>query len=227
MRFKLIFNLENEIIPMQYRRSILSFIKKSLEDYSEDEYKKFYNQRDNIMKPFCFSVFFKDSQFQGENIIVHAKTMEVNFSTSDYNAGIVLYNAFKHKKNIKFSLHQNSMILKNLILLPEKEIKEEQVIIKFLSPLVVRNRQEKKDYYYSYEQDEFLDTLKLNIKIQLQISDLPEDIVENLKLEPIKAKKVIVKFYEKKMETSIGVFQLSGNPELLNYLYKTGMRKSS
>lgn len=131
------------------------------------------------------------------------------------------------KKNIKFSLHQNSMILKNLILLPEKEIKEEQVIIKFLSPLVVRNRQEKKDYYYSYEQDEFLDTLKLNIKIQLQISDLPEDIVENLKLEPIKAKKVIVKFYEKKMETSIGVFQLSGNPELLNYLYKTGMRKSS
>ncbi len=119
------------------------------------------------------------------------------------------------------------MILKNLILLPEKEIKEEQVIIKFLSPLVVRNRQEKKDYYYSYEQDEFLDTLKLNIKIQLQISDLPEDIVENLKLEPIKAKKVIVKFYEKKMETSIGVFQLSGNPELLNYLYKTGMRKSS
>ena len=212
---------------MQYRRSILSFIKKSLEDYSEDEYKKFYNQRDNIMKPFSFSVFFKDSQFQGENIIVHSKTMEVNFSTSDYHAGIVLYNAFNHQKNEKFSLYQNSMTLKNLILLPEKEIKEEQVIIKFLSPLVVRNRQEKKDYYYSYEQDEFLDTLKLNIKIQLQISDLPEDIVENLKLEPIKAKKVIVKFYEKKMETSIGVFQLSGNPELLNYLYKTGMRKSS
>ncbi len=86
---------------MNYRRSILSFIKKSLEDYSEDEYKKFYNQRDNIIKPFCVSVFFKDSQFQGENIIVHAKTMEVNFSTSDYHAGIVLYNAFKHKKKYK------------------------------------------------------------------------------------------------------------------------------
>lgn len=227
MRFKLFFDLENENMCVQYRKNLLSYIKKSLEEYSEEEYKRFYNQKDPIMKPYCFSVFFKDCKFEGENIVVHSKTMEVNFSTSDYSAGIALYNAFNFQKNKKFSLYQNSMTLKNIILLPEKQIKEGQVMIKFLSPLVVRNRENQKDYYYSYEHDKFLDTLKLNIKIQLQISDLAEDVIENLKLEPIKAKKTIVKFYEKKMETSVGTFYLSGNPVLLNYLYKTGMRKST
>lgn len=227
MRFKLVFNLENEVISIQYRKSILSYIKKSLEEYSEEEYKRFYNERDPIMKPFTWSVFFKESEFKGENIIVHSKIMEVNFSTSDYLAGIALYNAFNLQRNDKFSLYQNSMTLKNIILLPEKEIKSEEITIKFLSPLVVRNRENQKDYYYSYEHKEFLDTLKLNVKIQLRISDLPENLVESLKLESINAKKIIVKFYEKKMEASIGTFRLSGNRELLNYLYKTGMRKSS
>lgn len=225
MRFKLFFNLENEKISIQYRRNILSFIKKSLEEYSQEEYKRFYNEKDPIMKPFTWAAFFKDSQFEGENIRVHSKMMEVNFSTGDYNVGIALYNAFNHQKNRKFSLNQNSMTLQNMILLPEKEIKDEEVVIKFLSPLVVRKRENRKDYYYSYGNEDFLETLKLNIKIQLQISDLPEKIVENFVIEPIDAKKTIIKFYEKKMEASTGVFKLSGNPELLNYLYKTGMRK--
>lgn len=223
MRFKLYFDLENEIISIQYRKSILSFIKKSIQDYNEEEYKQFYNQRDNTIKPFTFSVYLKDSKFDGEIIVVVSKRIEVNLSTSDYNAGIILYNAFNHQKNKKFSLNNNSMTLKNIVLLPEKEIKEQEVMIKFLSPLVVRSRKNQKDYYYSYEDENFLETLKLNIKIQLQISDLPESMVENFNLEPVNAKKNVVKFYEKQMEVSIGSFKLSGNPELLNYLYRTGI----
>lgn len=227
MRFKLVFDLENENMSINYRTSILSYIKKSLEDYNEEEYRRFYKERDPIMKPFTWSVFFKESEFEGEKIIVHSKVMEVNFSTSDYCAGIALYNAFNLQRNKKFSLYQNSMILKNIILLPEEKIKSEEITIKFLSPVVARFRENQKDYYYSYEHKEFLDTLKLNVRIQLQNSGLPENLAENLKLEPINAKKVIVKFYEKKMETSIGTFGLSGNRELLNYLYKTGMRKQT
>ncbi len=227
MRFKLFFDLENELISVQYRKTILSYIKKSLEDYNVEEYKKFYNNRDPIMKPYCFSVFLKDSKFKEDTILVHSKKMEVAFSTSDYNAGIVLYNAFLQKKNEKFSLYQNSMTLQKMILLPEKEIKDEIVVIKFLSPLCVRNRVEQKDYYYSYEDEEFLDTLKLNVKIQLKNSHLSEDMVQDLKLEPVNTKKVIVKFYEQKIETSVGTFTLSGKRDLLEYLYKTGIRKSS
>ncbi|MBO5348781.1 MAG: CRISPR-associated endoribonuclease Cas6 [Clostridia bacterium] len=223
MRYKLYFNLENENISIQYRKSILSFIKKSLQEYDEEQYKKFYNERDNIIKPFTFAVFFKDSKFNGDNIIVNSKSMELNMSTEDYNTGIVLYNAFNHQRNKKFSLNNNSMTLKNMVLLPEKEIDKEEIIIKFLSPLVVRSRIDNKDYYYSYSDSEFLNILKLNIKMQLKISDLPETLVENLNIEPITAKKTVVKFYEKQIEASLGTFKLSGNIDLLNYLYKVGI----
>ena len=36
-------------------------------------------------------------------------------------------------------------------------------------------------------------------------------------------KKLIIKFYEKQIECSTGIFALEGDIELLNYLYKAGM----
>lgn len=223
MKYKLYFNLENENMSIQYRKSILSFIKKSLQEYDEKQYKKFYNERDNIIKPFTFAVFFKYSKFNGDTIIVDSKTMELNISAEDYNTGIVLYNSFNHQRNKKFSLNNNSMTLKNIILLPEKQINTEEIIIKFLSPLVVRSREDSKDYYYSYSNNEFLNTLKVNVKMQLKISDLSETLAETMNIEPIDAKKTVVKFYEKQIEASIGTFKLRGDINLLNYLYKSGI----
>ena len=108
-------------------------------------------------------------------------------------------------------------------MLPEKKIDTEEITIKFMSPLVVRSHLEGKDYYYSYNDKEFKDILKINIKQQLKISDIPEEMVENFDIAPINAKKVIVKFYEKKIETSTGIFKISGDKQLLKYLYDAGM----
>ena len=49
-------------------------------------------------------------------------------------------------------------------MLNEKKIDTEKLRIKFLSPLVVRSRENEKDYYYSYDSSEFEETLKINIK---------------------------------------------------------------
>ena len=73
MKFKLSLNLENEHFPMQYRKCILSFIKLSLSEYDDKEYKKFYNERDNIIKPYTFAVFFKTPEFREEEIIIKDK----------------------------------------------------------------------------------------------------------------------------------------------------------
>ena len=61
MRMKLYFILENNKMPIDYRRSIISFIKLSLSEYSEKVFKKYYNQKDNIIKPYAF-LFFLDNQ---------------------------------------------------------------------------------------------------------------------------------------------------------------------
>ena len=74
-----------------------------------------------------------------------------------------------------------------------------------------------------FENEKFEETLKMNIKEQLKITNIPLELVNTLKITPIKAKKVIIKFYEKQIECSTGIFELEGNIELLNYLYKAGM----
>ena len=84
MRLKLNLNLENENLPIQYRKSVISFIKLSLNEYDEKYYKKFYNEKDNIIKPYTFSVFFKSPEFKEDKIIIKDKRVELNISIADY-----------------------------------------------------------------------------------------------------------------------------------------------
>ena len=229
MRFKLYFTLENSEIPIQYKKSVLSFFKFSLSQYNEEYYKKFYNAYDNIIKPYTFSVYFKNPKIQEEKIILDDKKFELNISVADYEAGIILYNALNGQKFKKFSINKNSWTLKGIESMIEKKITSETITIKFQSPLCVRSRQNKKDYYYSYIHNEFKETIKINIREQLKITNIPEEIVDSFNIKPIQAKKVIIKFYEKQMECSTGIFEISGNKELLNYLYQAGIgsRRSS
>ena len=151
------------------------------------------------------------------------KKIELNITTSDYETGIILYNAFNKQKYQKYPLNNNSMTLQNITMTMEKEINKDKITVKFQSPLCVRERKDGKDYYYSYEKSEFEETLKINIKEQLKITEIPKDIVDTFSIKPINAKKVLVKFYEKCLECSTGTFELIGNKELLRYLYQTGM----
>lgn len=225
MRYKLCFELENKIIPVDYRRSIISFIKFALNEYNEEIFLKLYNNKDNIIKPYAFAIFFKAAKFSKEEIIIEDKKMEMNITIEDYNIAINLYNAFNHQRNNKFSLNKNSMILKNIMLVQEKEIVSETIKIKFLSPLVVRDRniQTQKDYYYTYKDERFLEILKINIREQLKISNLSIDLVDEFNIIPIIPKKTVVKFYEKQIACSIGIYEIHGDIRLLNYLYKAGV----
>lgn len=223
MRLKLYFNLENENFPIQYRKSILSFIKKSLTEYSEEYYKKLYNERDNIIKPYTFAIFFNNPEFRENQIIIKDKKFQMNMSIADMEIAVALYNSFNHQKQQKFSLNNNSWKLENISLINEKKIETGNINIKFMSPLVVRNRQNQKDYYYSYGSQEFLDTLKINIKEQLKITNMPENIVDTFEIKSDNYKKVIVKFYEKKIESTLGSFNIKGDIDLLRYLYQAGV----
>lgn len=223
MRFKLCFNLENKHFPIQYRKSILSFIKKSLSEYNLDYYEKFYHKRDNIIKPYTFAVFFNRPEFEKEGIILHEKRFEVNFSVEDMEIGIILFNSFNHQRNKKFPLNQNSWTLQNIVMMMEKEINKEELQIKFCSPLVVRERQNQKDYYYSFKHEKFLETLRINVKEQLKITDIPKELVDTLELIPTNPKKTVIKFYEQQIEASLGEFQIKGDNKLLKYLYQAGL----
>ena len=223
MRFKLYFKLEKEEIPIQYRKTIISYFKHSLEEYNQKYYQKYYNGKDPIIKQYAFSAYYKQQKIEKDKIILEDQRLEINITTSDYETGIILYNSFNKQKHKKYSLNNNSMTLENITMANEKEITTEKISVKFQAPLCVRLRENSKDYYYSYENEKFEETLKINIKEQLKITNMPTEIVDTFTIKPIKAKKVLIKFYEKGIECSTGTFELSGNKELLKYLYKSGI----
>ena len=61
------------------------------------------------------------------------------------------------------------------------------------------------------------------LRVRPRILQKRAELVDTLKITPIKAKKVIIKFYEKQIECSTGIFALEGDIELLSYLYKAGI----
>ncbi len=228
MRLKLQFELENVTLDIQYRKSIISFIKYSIQQYDENLFKEIY--KDNNMKTFTFAPILPKPQFKEDKVILDNNKFTIIFSAYNYLYALHLYNAFLNQKLKRFSLNRNSMTLKNVIMVPEIEIKTNKVKVKMISPVICRNHNQStlKDMYYSSEREEFDKYIKINIMEQMKYEKLDSSILEDFKITPIQVKKAIIKLYEKQIETSLGIFELEGKKELLNYLYKarnTAVRK--
>ena len=89
MRFYLTFELEKSSLPKDYRRIILSYIKKSLTEILDGRY---YSQyfKDNIQKDFCFSLKLPKAKFTKDEIIEYEFNLENNITN--------LLNNIKSKK---------------------------------------------------------------------------------------------------------------------------------
>lgn len=211
MRFKLSLRLENNAIDVDYRKFLLSFIKLSLSNYDKDYFDSLYKEGTNTIKPFTFSVYLPSPTFFENTISLSENYINVTMSFNDYADGVMFYNSFNQMKFEKFPLKNNNLTLTNISLINEKEIKDNKIKVSFTSPLVVRDRdrETRKDMYYSFEQEKFNETLLINLREQLKITNIPENNLTDFTIKPILPKKIIVKFYEKKIECSVGTFELT------------------
>lgn len=223
MRLKLIFQLENNILDIQYRKSIISWIKHALQAYDENLFQEIYNN--NNKKTFTFAPILSNPKFDKEKVTMQDNQFSIVFSAYNYIYGLHLYNSFVKQKFQKFSLNQNSMKLTSIIMLKEKEINENEITIKMSSPIICRNHDKTtlKDMYYAYDREEFTKYLKINIEEQLTAENLNTALLNDFEITPINAKKIIIPVYEKMIECSVGIFKIHGNIELLKYLYKAGI----
>ena len=223
MRMRLYFKLEKNVIDVQYRKSIISWIKHAIQEYDEKLFEQMYNA--NQKKTFCFATILPHPNFQEEEVILSDNQFYIIFSAYNYSHALHLYNSFLSQKNKAFHLNQNSMTLVSMSMIPEKTINTDSIKIKMSSPLVVRNhnRETLKDMYYSYTRDEFENYLRINISEQLQFENLDFSLLDDFKITPINAKKIVIPVYEKMIECSLGEFELQGKTKLLDYLYKGGI----
>ena len=238
MRIKLHFELENKIIPKDYRVLILSFIKHSLGKNFEKSYKEIYESKP-IMKFFTFSVYLPKPKIEKDKIELDKNYFNAVFSIYDNKRFIEFYNSFnsmiiknnEENKEHPYPLKDNKMRLKNITMENEKIITSNRAIIKFLSPLVVRKHEEitinekrkGKDIYLDFNDSDFNE--QLNYSVTRLIKDLKlNGVNSNIKLEPCKsARKTVVDFKNVLIHSSIGEYIISGESELLNILYKTGI----
>lgn len=223
MRFKMYFELEEPKIDIQYRKSIISYIKHAIQEYDENLYQQIYVG--NNKKTFTWAPILSKPRFEEETIQLQDNNFSILFSAYDYLYALHLYNAFLNQTLKKFSLNRNSMKMKNIIMIPEKTINSNTLQVKMASPIICRNHNQKtlKDMYYSFERPEFETYIKINIGEQMKEERLDSSLLEGFKITPINGKKIIVKLYEKKIEASIGEFKLEGNKKLLDYLYRAGI----
>lgn len=228
MRLCILCDLQNEQIPVDYRRKVLSLLKLGLSNTNNSLYNTLYGLGSNKQKDFAYSAYIPAPKFTQETIIIKDKKLIINFSTSDLEIGINVYNAFINlrKKPVPFSKN-NTIIIKDVIIKKEKQIYDKRVIFKTMSPLVARdhNPKTKKDWYFIHDDNSWSDILKRNLSFQLKNSSIhvPLTDIEQMKIQPAAMKKTVIKLYDVHVTCSLGTFSVESKPYLLNYLYQTGL----
>ncbi|MHC5218157.1 CRISPR-associated endoribonuclease Cas6 [Enterococcus sp. LJL128] len=226
MRFKVVCTVSGNYVPIDYHRKVVSMLKKGFEQTAPEKYQELYGN--NTVKDYTFSVYFGQAIFEKKKIILTNNQVILNFSTANAELGFYLYNvlmSLKKKENLwdeDVTLHvQDVQIVHQAVVI------EDQILLKALSPIVCRNhnKETNKDWYYSFENLEFLEIIKRNMisKLVPILGEYIQHDIEELSFEPVKMKKTVVRFYERQIECSIGQFYLKGKPHLLNYLMQSGV----
>lgn len=234
MRFTLLMELKDKNFPIDYRKVILSYIKNALANVENGKFiSKFY--KNTIQKEFCFTVELPNPVFQKDKIVLEDKNITIKFSTSDNKTGFFLQNIFMSQIDVIFKIPtDNSMTLKKIIREnKDLTIKSSKVVFKTSrgNGLCLRehNRENNKDIYITYKNDNFQTKFGEIVKTQALNAGFSNSIAENIKFTPLKCKKVLVKHYGVYIDTTVGFFELEGDSRLLQYLYDGGVgsRKSS
>ncbi len=232
MRFYLTLKLEKNEFPIDYRRVILSYIKNALSNCNDGKYYDSYF-KDTIQKDYCFSVVLPRPKYEKDKIILENKQIKILFSTDDKNkTGLKLFSAFIAQKNKTFIIPNNSMTLKSISNQKQQEINNSKVIFK-TSPgscICVRdhNKETNTDKHYIFNDEKFQEKFKIVLKNQALNAGFREVEIDNLKVNPIQCKKIVVKHYNSYIDATIGMIEMQGDSKLLQYFYNVGVgsRKS-
>ena len=216
MRFKITCEIvEGDSFSQDYRRSILKLFKTGLYKY-QDIFNDFFNS--NKTKKYSWSVYFKNSK----------KEFVINFSVLNNSDSINIFNAFISIKYKEIKISEELVVkVTGVNKLPHSNIDTNRLIAKPMSPIVCRdhNKDTGEDIYYTGENDEFIEIIKRNLYSELreEYGDYIQKDIENLTINSEKLKKIVVKFYNKTINASIGIVSFTGKSYLLDYIYNRGM----
>ncbi len=227
MRFNVELLLDNEVIPKDKNRIIISLLKHNFSSYDRDYYSELYEETPNNMKSFTFALYMGNCKFLREEIFIPEKKIILNFSTHDIRDGIMFYNSFLKNKGLKYPIKDNMIKINRISLNKEKTITDDEAIYKTLSPISVREHHgdNKKTWYHSLDNEKGQEIFINNLKYQL-IDEFGEERIldiEEVEFEILANKEVKVKHYDIEVLGNICHMKIIGKPYILDYLYKAGI----
>ncbi len=222
--FKMLFRLEHEFLPREMDKLIVSFLKSAMLNYDESLFNSFYDKSKSIIKQYTFSYHLQGAKFKDGKIILDKKEFTLLFSDSNQVEMFHWFNAFQLMKLKKYPIKNNSMQLVSIYMQKLDEIKDNEIVIKIQSPLLVRrhNSNDNSDIYYTFDTDGFESTLKDNIRIFIERTGIDVS-VDDFSIQTIKGKKVIIPVFGRNTDASIGIYKLCGSCSLLNVLCLAGL----
>lgn len=223
-QFKLQFKLENNFLPREMDRLLVSFLKAATMNYDEEMYNSLYDKSKSITKQFTYSCYLPGAKFKDDRIELDKNEFSLFFSDSDQMELLHFFNAFQLMKFKRYPMHGNSMQLVSIYMQKLDEIKDNEIVIKIQSPLIVRkhNSDDNSDIYYTCDMDGFEEALRDNARIFIEKTGLNVS-VDGFSIQVIKGKKIVVPVFGRNTDASIGIYKLTGSCELLNILYMAGL----
>lgn len=225
MKVKLTFEVNNKELNADFSRPIISFFKKATQEYDEDLYMKCFGSNAPTSKSYSFSKYFPNMKREGEKMILNDNCFTVHFSAYDLEEGMLFCNAFLGQLNKKHSFSSGSwMKLKQVMLMPSKEVTTSNVLIKFMSPFLIQchNKETNKTRYYAYNDEGFEE--KFNNVIAAQIEKFAPHLKgKNVTIKPVSPKKTVARVFKLKVTANLGLYQLTGDKEVIEFLYEAGL----
>lgn len=228
MRLSVVFKCE--YIPIAYQMLGVSLIKEALKNTNKEYFENIYEFNGKINKKsknFCFSIFINNYEMYEDKFKVNGDII-FNISTSDLEFGINLYNGLLKIKN--FNYKEFKLIKKKVMLNKEKQITKEEVVFKTLSPIFIKNKNNKpllpQDQGFQDELNYILNLELENLRgyglkrlIQLELIQIAKKVVkEDIREFNNKASKDI--FY---VNCFSGIIKLKGDMEDLRDIYLNGI----
>lgn len=225
MKLAVEFSLKEPEFPLDFRRTMLSFLKRCLTDANQGKFMDKYYEAGKE-KDFTFSVFFVRPDFQKDRILLKQASGKLLFSCAEKFTGFLFFSAFLEQQKKPFPLERgNYLTVQSVRKVMEPETRESRVMIKMLSPLCVREhtREGNRDQYYTYEDAGFEEKAEYVIRHKLIRAGFSEELSGTVHIAPVNCKRTVVEFYNRKIPCSLGYFLLEGERAALNHLLKAGL----
>lgn len=216
-------------ISDKLRSSFISFIKKTFEASNETFYNSLF--RFKKAKPYIFSPYFGE-EFEKGRV---GKRISIIFSSGDFSVISFFWNGLlvlKERKDDFIKINGKEFKLENILLLPKKNIRSNQVVFKTIGVSILTDPNKSvddfKNWYIIPEKENigrFNEVLRkrteerikylkgIDKKINLEFSFLSENSVVE----------TIIPHYNGYVRGFRGTFILKGDVEVLQFLYDFGL----